>query len=161
MSVRVDVVSWSCKLGATLTRFKVAAITADTLLRLWLPCNCLLAIRYEMTYTVNVNCRYTAFAVNYFIGSGPFVRALRYWARTATKSLAQQVAPSANGFKLTDTVLAPLIVQPKQRLEKGQVKSVDVLVPPGVHCDDETQIFEALGLAYVPPYMRYFGSNYQ
>ncbi|KAL0035862.1 hypothetical protein WJX77_005685 [Trebouxia sp. C0004] len=105
--------------------------------------------------------RYTAFAVNYFIGSGPFVRALRYWARTATKSLAQQVAPSANGFKLTDTVLVPLIVQPKQRLEKGQVRSVDVLVPPGVHCDNETQIFEALGLAYVPPYMRYFGSNYQ
>ncbi|KAA6420117.1 MAG: DNA polymerase lambda [Trebouxia sp. A1-2] len=105
--------------------------------------------------------RYTAFAVNYFIGSGPFVRALRYWARTATKSLAQQVAPSANGFKLTDTVLVPLIVQPKQRLEKGQVKSVDVLVPPGVHCNNETQIFEALGLAYVPPYMRYFGSNYQ
>lgn len=114
-----------------------------------------------MTHTVDVTCRYTAFAVNYFIGSGPFVRALRYWARTATKSSAQQVAPSANGFKLTDTVLVPLIVQPRQRLEKGQVRSVDVLVPPGVHCDDETQIFEALGLAYVPPYMRYFGSNYQ
>ena len=89
------------------------------------------------------------------------MRALRYWARTATTSLAQQVAPSSNGFKLTDTVLVPLIRQPKQRLEKGQVKSVDVLVPPGVECDDETQIFEALGLKYVPPYMRYFGNNYQ
>ena len=106
-------------------------------------------------------CRYIAFAVNYFIGSGPFVRALRYWARTATKTLAQKVAPSANGFKLTDTVLVPQIVHPRQRLETGQVKSADILVPPGILCDDETQIFEALGLAYVPPYMRYFGSNYQ
>ncbi|KAL3149104.1 hypothetical protein ABBQ32_001946 [Trebouxia sp. C0010 RCD-2024] len=104
--------------------------------------------------------RYASFAVNYFIGSGPFIRALRYWALTAT-TLAQQVAPSANGFKLSDTVLVPLIRQPRQRLESGQVKSVDVLVPPGLECDDETQIFEALGLRYVPPYMRYFGSNYQ
>ncbi|KAL3133282.1 hypothetical protein ABBQ38_007162 [Trebouxia sp. C0009 RCD-2024] len=104
--------------------------------------------------------RYAAFAVNYFIGSGPFIRALRYWALTAT-TLAQQVAPSANGFKLSDTVLVPLIRQPRQRLESGQVKSVDVLVPPGIGCEDETQIFEALGLRYVPPYMRYFGSNYQ
>ena len=107
-----------------------------------------------------VKCRYAAFAVNYFIGSGPFIRALRYWALTASK-LAQQKAPSANGFKLSDTVLVPLIRQPRQRLETGQVRSVDVLVPPGTECDDETQIFETLGLHYVPPYMRYFGSNYQ
>lgn len=105
-------------------------------------------------------CRYVAFAVNYFIGSGPFIRALRYWALSAS-TLAQQIAPSANGFKLSDTVLVPLIRQPRQRLESGQIKSVDVLVPPGVQCDNETQIFEALGLRYVPPYMRYFGSDYQ
>lgn len=105
-------------------------------------------------------CRYAAFAVNYFIGSGPFIRALRYWALNAS-SLAQQKAPSANGFKLSDTVLVPLIRQPRQRLESGQVRSNDVLVPPGIECDDETQIFEILGLHYVPPYMRYFGTNYQ
>lgn len=89
------------------------------------------------------------------------MRALRYWANTATAKLAQQVAPSANGFKLTDTVLVPMIRQPKQRTAARQVKSVDIIVPPGVDCIDETQIFEALGLAYVPPYMRYFGTNYQ
>ena len=105
--------------------------------------------------------RYLAFAVNYFIGSGPFVRALRYWANTATKKLAQQMAPSATGFKLSDSVLVPMIGQPKQRTAAGQVKAVDVLVPPGIDCDDETQIFKALGLAYVPPYMRYFGTNFQ
>ena len=108
-----------------------------------------------------LGCRYIAFAVNYFIGSGPFVRALRYWANTATATAAQQMAPSANGFKLTDSVLVPMIRQPKQRSPAGQVKSVDVIVPPGLECTDETQIFEALGLAYVPPYMRYFGTNYQ
>ena len=115
----------------------------------------------SLAFVLAVDCRYIAFAVNYFIGSGPFVRALRYWANTATSSLAQQVAPSANGFKLTDTVLVPMIRQPKQRIAAGQVKSVDVIVPPGIECTDETQIFEALGLAYVPPYMRYFGTNFQ
>ena len=115
----------------------------------------------SLAFVLAVDCRYIAFAVNYFIGSGPFVRALRYWANTATSSLAQQVAPSANGFKLTDTVLVPMIRRPKQRTAAGQVKSVDVIVPPGIDCTDETQIFEALGLAYVPPYMRYFGTNFQ
>ena len=105
--------------------------------------------------------RYLAFAVNYFIGSGPFVRALRYWANTATTDLAKARESSATGFKLSDTILVPMIGQPKQRTAAGQVKAVDVLVPPGIDCADETQIFKALGLAYVPAYMRYFGTNFQ
>lgn len=51
------------------------------------------------------------FAVNYFIGSGPFVRALRYWARSSETcaSLARHLNPLANGFKLSDTTLVPIV----------------------------------------------------
>ncbi len=32
---------------------------------------------------------------------------------------------------------------------------------PAVACEDETALFQALKLHYVPPKMRFFGPNYQ
>ena len=48
--------------------------------------------------------------MNYFTGSGSFCRALRYWATTAptAKQAAKRLAPSSNGFKLSDSVLVPV-----------------------------------------------------
>ncbi len=52
-------------------------------------------------------CRYMPFALTHFVGSGLFNRALRYWARTATKA-AKAVNKQADGFKLSEYGLIPI-----------------------------------------------------
>ena len=41
-------------------------------------------------------------------------------------------------------------------LQPELTRALQVLMGPGVECKDETGIFRALGLEYVPPHMRWF-----
>eukprot|EP00884_Botryococcus_braunii_P020197 jgi/Botrbrau1/6861/Bobra.152_2s0020.1 len=109
--------------------------------------------------------QYLTFAVNYFIGSGPFVRALRYWARSSETcaALARQINPRANGFKLSDTTLIPILKEGPNHQGKAREshKAEEQELGPPVACEDETALFQALKLHYVPPKMRFFGPNFQ
>jgi DNA polymerase/3'-5' exonuclease PolX len=101
-----------------------------------------------------------ACAVNYFANSESFCRATRYWARTASvaSANAKKYHPDASGFKLSDREMVPIKRKlvghsnGKRRLETD----VEVLGPPLKLQNGETDIFEALGLSYVPVTMRYF-----
>lgn len=87
------------------------------------------------------------FAVNYFANSEEFCRALRDHARRAAEH-ARALDPRALGFKLTDRGL--FLVGPASEGSPGS--SVIRQVP----CACETDIFEALGLEYVPYARRKF-----
>ena len=93
-----------------------------------------------------------ATAVNYFIGSGSFIRALRLWARQSptAKKLANQYN-GAEGFKLSDKELLPI-----KRAKAGKGTDDDIATAAPIQLQCETELFSALGLAYVPPNMRFF-----
>lgn len=105
--------------------------------------------------------RFQAFAVNYFVGSGSFVRALRYWARGATVCVeaAKKLHPDATGFKLSDQEFRPIMVTRASRFEDRAAN--ETLLDPHVECSCETDIFRELGLSYVPFHMRFFGDSFQ
>ncbi len=60
--------------------------------------------------------RFLPFAILHFVGSGAFSRALRYWARFAATQ-ARKHHPSANGFKLSDYGLVPILRKEPVRRE--------------------------------------------
>ena len=107
---------------------------------------------------------YAPYAVNYFANSRDFCRATRHWANRATGELARKVHPSAVGFKLSDKVLVPITKLAKRGGGEGRGGRDGVaeaaLLSPAVECSNETEIFEALGLDYVPVTMRFFGEFY-
>ncbi|KAL4421994.1 hypothetical protein ABPG77_011017 [Micractinium sp. CCAP 211/92] len=106
------------------------------------------------------------------------------YAETAAQH-ARQASPSATGYKLSDTELLPITKPPRKR-DSGAAKPAarssdseieaspkapalgsppkrhrwphaDVTpVGPPVPCADETALFRALGLSYVPTHMRVF-----
>ncbi|BDA51434.1 probable DNA polymerase lambda at C-terminar half [Coccomyxa sp. Obi] len=98
--------------------------------------------------------RYLPFAILHFVGSGAFSRALRYWARFAA-SEASKHHPSANGFKLSDYGLVPILRKEPVRRESIS-HGAEVELGASLNCHSERDIFEALGLDYVPPHMRFF-----
>ncbi|KAK9820567.1 hypothetical protein WJX72_011724 [[Myrmecia] bisecta] len=104
-----------------------------------------------------------AYAVNYFSGSGSFVRALRFWARASKECAARAAAvvPAANGFKLSDVALVPVLKTRERNAADRQDKNTEVIVGPNQECSCETDIFRMLGLAYVPPSMRFFGAQFE
>lgn len=98
------------------------------------------------------------FALNYFIGSKDFVRALRYWCNTPTKETAQlasRLCAGANAFHLSDYGLFP-ISRPSFR-SATRLRSAPLT--PSVPCLAESEIFRSVGLDYVPPWMRHFSSS--
>jgi DNA polymerase/3'-5' exonuclease PolX len=100
--------------------------------------------------------------VTHFIGSGSVNRALRYWARSHPEAArrAKQRHPDATGFKLSDYGLVPIKRKPAVRSGAGYKNEEDELGPP-LETRTETDIWQALGLAYVPPHMRFFGPDYE
>ena len=104
-------------------------------------------------------CRSLPFVINHFTGSRDFNRALRYWANTACKQEAQKHNQQATGFHLSDSFLCPAVRLPVDKRPASGIRDVGLgtLVPASC----ETDIFHAMGLAYVPASMRFFGDNYQ
>ncbi|GLC35860.1 hypothetical protein PLESTF_001233200 [Pleodorina starrii] len=104
---------------------------------------------------IDIKCytrRLLATAVCYFSSGMDFNRALRYWAGAPTpqvRELARRVHPRADAFRLSDKELA--VVERRGAPPQGGV--VDVILAT-VPCSNETDIFQALGLDYVPPHMR-------
>ncbi|GMH43411.1 hypothetical protein BSKO_11333 [Bryopsis sp. KO-2023] len=99
--------------------------------------------------------RWLPFAINYFTGSEYFCRALRYWSNTPTREtrkLAQKVCPSATAFKLSDQGMWPVT----RRRRRNSTDDGLTPMAPALECKCETDIFTYLGLAYVPPHMRFF-----
>ena len=89
-------------------------------------------------------------AVNYFSNSQSFCRATRHFAGTGVGAgVAQRYAPNATGFKLSDVEMRP-------RGSRHGSDGDDALVGPAIPLRNETELFQVLGLAYVPPTMRYF-----
>eukprot|EP00891_Asterochloris_glomerata_P001994 jgi/Astpho2/1994/Aster-00502 len=105
--------------------------------------------------------RQRVFAINHFTGSGPFARALRFWARSHTKAQAQKLNPAADAFRLNDMALVPIRRLRDSRTASYTYQHEQEFLEPHVEATCETDIFEALGLAYVPPFLRYFSSNWQ
>jgi hypothetical protein len=66
---------------------------------------------------------------------------------------AQQHNPDANAFRLSDRCLVPVLHTRKQRGVPGS-EATEQLLGPELTCSCETDIFQALGLHYVPPHMR-------
>lgn len=102
-----------------------------------------------------------ACAVNYFANSESFCRATRYWARTAAVASAQakKYHPEASGFKLSDREMVPIkkkVIGSKRNGKNRSKTDIEVVGPPLRLLNGETDIFEALGLSYVPVTMRYF-----
>lgn len=100
-----------------------------------------------------------ACAVNYFANSQAFCRATRHWANTAGE-LAKKYHPSATGFKLSDIEFVP-IKREKNAPGEGSIAGErgarrTTVVGPRIEVACETDIYEALGLSYVPVWMRYF-----
>ena len=94
------------------------------------------------------------FALNYFIGSRDFVRALRYWCIRPTEEttrLAEERCHGANAFRLSDHGLILAL----RETPRSPLVSLGHSVP----CVSETEIFQALGLDYVPPWMRVFSQS--
>ena len=98
--------------------------------------------------------RHAATAVAYFANSMGVCRALRHYAR---RGLPKGRTPpgGATGYKISDLEMVPIRSPPPGHGEKAG-SAGDVLLPPAVDLSCETDIFEALGLAYVPPRMRVF-----
>lgn len=96
------------------------------------------------------------FALFYFTSGQSFNRASRYWANYAVPHLARALDPRATGFKLGDTALVPIAKAAHTARSWGSdwVKPEDEVLCAGVPCASEADIFEALGLAYVPAHMR-------
>ncbi|KAL4431115.1 hypothetical protein ABPG75_006371 [Micractinium tetrahymenae] len=104
----------------------------------------------------------------------------------AAAQRARQASPSATGFKLSDMELLPITKPPRHRSggaakpgmrssdsegepsprkaaalgspggRRGRAQADVPVVGPPVPCADETALFCALGLSYVPPHMRVF-----
>ena len=104
-------------------------------------------------------CRSLPFVINHFTGSRDFNRALRHWANTACMGKAKAHNPQALGFHLSDSFLCPAVRLPVDKRPSPDAR--DVGLHPLVPAACETDIFKALGLAYVPARMRYFGDNFQ
>ncbi|EFJ43097.1 hypothetical protein VOLCADRAFT_96792 [Volvox carteri f. nagariensis] len=121
---------------------------------------------------IDIKCyrrRLLPFAVTYFGSGMDFNRALRYWASTPlphVRQLAQSVHPRAEAFRLSDKGLE--VVERRwgrggepaaggrgagtsgSVAREGLAEYVVATVP----CRCETDIFQALGLDYVPLHMR-------
>jgi hypothetical protein len=93
-----------------------------------------------------------ATAVNYFANSQAFCRATRHWANTSATALeaAQKLNPIATGIKISDLVVCPMI--------KRRINGSNETVPlePAVQLTCETELYDLIGLEYVPVTMRYF-----
>ena len=86
----------------------------------------------------------TVMCVDYFASSMPFCRALRLYATTHVSETARKELPEkTDGFKLSDTEMLPRDIH-------GAVLGESLCLA----C--ETELFEYLGLAYVPPRLRHF-----
>lgn len=104
-----------------------------------------------------------ATAINHFIGSGPFARALRYWAHYHISPAAAEQCEKddegrcmARGFKLSELGLQPIKAH-RQAAAGYTLRDADFdLVGSPLPVRNETDIFAAIGLAYVPPFMRVF-----
>jgi len=94
-----------------------------------------------------------ACAVNYFANSQDFCRATRFWADHAAVR-AQQYCPSATGFRLSDTNLVPTVKE-SGRSDDGNGSKFVVAGSP-LEVASETELYEALGLTYVPAALRSF-----
>ena len=113
-----------------------------------------------MTWPVTeLLCRALPFVINHFTGSRDFNRALRHWANTACKDQAQAHNERATSFHLSDSFLCPAVRLPVNKRPASGAR--DVALGPLVPAKCETDIFEALGLSYVPANMRFFGDNFQ
>jgi hypothetical protein len=107
-------------------------------------------------------------AICYFTGDSSFNRALRYWAKASKPAgeaarlwCAQKqwrggaaaataaTAAKATGWHLSDTHMFPIDVS----VDKAATR---VPAGPSLDLTCETDLFEALGLAYVPPFCRTF-----
>ena len=97
-----------------------------------------------------------ACAVNYFANSQSVCRATRYWSNNAAPAVAAaaKLNPAANGFKISDSAMVPIVRRSARERPRGE-EAVKVLAPP-VEIRCETDIFETLGLSYVPISMRFF-----
>ena len=109
-------------------------------------------------------------AVTYFVGDAAFMRALRQWARASPAAWVAAAAATggrADSYHLADTALTPTRRRSEAvhaavaagRPARGGVRhhheeGVHVGGPVEVAC--ETDVFEALGLSYVPPHLRSF-----
>lgn len=92
----------------------------------------------------------------------------RYWCNTPTPEVsasATALNPAGNAFKLSDKELVVIKrAAVAKRLGGGSSKGkrgrgtggeeATVVLGPSVECHNETDIFKAVGLNYVPPHMR-------
>ena len=96
-------------------------------------------------------------AVNYFANSQSFCRATRYFANTSAKASAEakKLNPVATGIKISDLEMCPMV---KRYIGGGNGKKKEETVPlePVVQLTCESDLYEILGLSYVPVTMRYF-----
>ena len=80
---------------------------------------------------------YFAFAVLYFTGSDHFNRSMRFFAKK-------------KGYTLSDTLIAPAI----------RVNNDKVFTGKAIPCTTEKEIFDVLGLTYIPPTQRNTYENF-
>lgn len=113
--------------------------------------------------------QHAACAVNYFANSQSFCRATRFWANNAVPEMAKVLNPTATGFKVSDLEMVPMAKWPKQGHREGNARGSSrwpsagsskveetIAVGPPVPLSCETDLYESIGLAYVPVTMRYF-----
>lgn len=95
-------------------------------------------------------------AVNYFANSQSFCRATRYWANTAAAAskAAKRFNRFATGIKISDLEMFPMM----KRYVGGDGHKKEETVPlePVVQLTCESDLYEIIGLSYVPVTMRYF-----
>lgn len=94
--------------------------------------------------------QHAATAACYFASEHSFNRALRQYA---TYSCGDKVAhtPGATGLRLGDTLLQPI-----RKVVRSPGESGEMAHGASVPCSCETDVFEALGLNFVPTHMRVF-----
>ncbi|KAG7672125.1 hypothetical protein Ndes2526B_g06893 [Nannochloris sp. 'desiccata'] len=96
-------------------------------------------------------------AVNYFANSQSFCRATRHWANTAgvASKRAKKLNPVATGFKISDLEMCPMV---KRYVGGGDGSRKEETVPlePVVQLTCESDLYELIGLSYVPVTLRYF-----
>lgn len=93
-------------------------------------------------------------ALAYFTGSAEFNIAVKHWARKRCEERVKPYAPEANGFRVSEVSVEPVRQQVRQRWEDAQTVCGGEKYRELDSIESEEQLFDILGIAFVPPHMR-------